>query len=198
MKDYIKETSKSDAKPLSKEELIARLKAIANDETPREVSNGAMCYCPRSLYEEEKHIKCDICGSDTVYTVYFTGDRHKSILAQVKRIADLGYDVKVESICESCAEKLKNELYPNSKSCGDEGFDWEKDICLCGVNHVFYFRSSDEEEYHRAIADNIYKYEALLTLLENKPMYYDNYDNNYYIADEIDTLEFMTGIKFDI
>lgn len=197
MKDYFERSSKKEEKTLTKEELIARLKAIASDETPREEIFGAMCYCPSS-HSEERHIHCDICDRDMLYEVGFGGDHHENILYQVKRIVDLGYDAKVETICKSCADKLKKKLYPDMKSYGDEGFDWEKDIVLTDVNHVFYFRLSADEEYHQTIAEDLYKYEALISLLENKPMYYDYFDNNHYIADEIDTFEFMTGIKFDI
>ena len=35
--------------PLSKEELVARLRAIAADETPREEHFGAMCYILKTL-----------------------------------------------------------------------------------------------------------------------------------------------------
>ena len=178
--------------PLSKDELIARLKAIASDDSPRVENFGAMCYSQMS--PPEKHEKCDMCGSDICYHDWST---HDTILDLVEGIAKLGYDVKIETVCHSCAEKIKKEIYPNMKSEDEEGFDWEKDIWLNSINHVFYFRTSSDSEYHRAIANYKYSYKALLALLLNIPMYNDSYNASHYIADEIDILEFMTGIKFN-
>ena len=95
-------------------------------------------------------------------------------------------------------EKVKKEVYPEMKSPDDDGFDWDKDIWLSDINHIFYFKTTSDTEYHRAIANYWSPYKALLTLFQNKPMYYDGYDASHYIADEIETLEFMTGIKFDV
>ena len=165
-------------KSLSKEELLARLKAIASDNSPRIENFGAMCYSQMS--PPEKHFKCDVCGTDTSYSDWNN------------------HDVKVETVCESCAEKVKKEVYPDMKSPNDDGFDWDKDIWLSDINHIFYFKTTSDTEYHRAIANYWSPYKALLTLFQNKPMYYDSYDASHYIADEIETLEFMTGIKFDV
>lgn len=180
-------------KKLSKEELLARLKAIASDDSPRVEKFGAMCYSQMS--PPEKHLKCDVCGADTSYCDW---NNHETILELVNDMAKLGYDVKVETVCESCAEKVKKEVYPDMKSPGDDNFDWDKDIWLSDINHIFYFKTTSDIEYHRAIANYKNPYKALLTLFQNKPMYYDSYDASHYIADEIETLEFMTGIKFDV
>jgi hypothetical protein len=180
-------------KPLSKEELIERLKAIATDDTPRIENPGAMCYSP--MMPKHKKRGCDICGISILYFDYVASD---SIFKTVREIRRLGYDVKVEAICKTCAEKLKKELYPNMKSIEDEDFDWEKDISLHDINFVFYFRITPDADYHRAISNRVYQYTALLTLLQNEPMYSGNYDESHYIADEIDSLEFMTGIKFNV
>ncbi|MCF0186344.1 MAG: hypothetical protein HUJ98_07655 [Bacteroidaceae bacterium] len=186
-------SSNVDKKPLSREELVARLKAIAADESPRIERMGAMCY-DMSLGEEE-HTECDICGCDITYLDSFNS--LGTIYDSVWKIRSLGYDAKVENVCHECGEKLRKEIYPNSKSYGEEGFDRDKDIWIGALNHVFYFRLSPDEEYHRAIANDKYNYKALLALLQNKPLYTDYFDKGHYIADEIETLEFMTGIKFN-
>ena len=170
-------------KHLSKEELVERLKAIAADETPRVESRGAMCYSPS--IPKELHIKCQNCGCDITYDSF---NDHRAIMACVNEISRLGYDAKLKTICNSCAETLKKELY----------LDKKEDIWLDVINHVFCFRTSENEEYHRVIANDFYQYQALLTLLQNKPMYYGDYDESHYIADEIETLEFMTGIQFNV
>ena len=61
-------------KSLSKEELLARLKAIASDDSPRIENFGAMCYSQMS--PPEKHFKCDVCRNDTSYSEW---NNHETI-----------------------------------------------------------------------------------------------------------------------
>lgn len=180
-------------KPLSKEELIARLKAIASDETPRVYDRGAMCYCPAP--PPLKLFICDACGHIALLREW---NYTKEIKKVIKEMTELGYDAKVEAVCKSCAERIKNELYPNSKSNGEEGFDYEEGFWIGEINHIFYFRLSEDTEYHRALENSIEHYDALLALMENRRIHSDGFGGNLYIADEIDTLEYMTGIKFNI
>ena len=177
-------------KPLSREKLVARLKAIAADESLRIVRMGAMCYS--ASMPPEMHTACDICGCDIKFFEY--GDDGE-IIETVEKIKSLGYDAKVEEVCEACCDKLKMELYPNIKTLGDKDVDSDDDICVGNLNYIFYFRLSPDEEYHREIANDCKLYKALLAFLRNKPKFTDYYDNEYYIADEIETLGYMTGIK---
>lgn len=180
--------NKSSKKPLSREELVERLRAIAADDTPREVSYGAMCYSPMSPVE--LHTPCEACGCDIKYMGY----EYDAIMPIVAEMQSLGYDVKVSIVCESCAEKLTKELRSNA----DQGCDCDVYPWIGDINHVFYFRLSPDVEYHRAITNSYCQYKALLALLKNMPMYGGNYDESHYLADEIETLEYMTGIKFDV
>jgi len=188
-----KNTNNMAKKPLSKEELVARLKAIAADETPKVRHQGAMCY---SVMEPpEKHSKCELCGNDISYHDW---DNHESIIKMVNEMIELGYDVKVVTVCKKCAEIIKKELYPNMKSQDEDGFDHFKDIWLSDINEIFYFRTSSDTEYHRAIANHQYKYKPLLCLMQNKPHYFSSQMRSHFVDEEVETLEFMTGIKFDI
>ena len=180
-------------KAKTKEELIERLKAIAADGTPRVRHEGAMCYSMAA--PPEKHQKCDSCGIDICY---YDWNRHDNIVELVQEMAKLGYDVKVEHVCMSCGKKLKKEIYPNMKLEDDEGFDWDKDIRISELNHVFYFRISSEEKYHRAIANSVEQYKSVLCLFQNKAEYQGGFGRNHFIDEELDTLEFMTGIHFEI
>ena len=47
-------------KSLSKEELIAQLKAISESETPESIHMGAMCYSPAP--PQALKVKCESCG----------------------------------------------------------------------------------------------------------------------------------------
>lgn len=182
-----------DMKSLSKEELVARLRAIAADETPREEHYGAMCYS--QMAPPTKKAKCDLCKQEFTYSGWNEGERIKSV---VREMAKLGYDVKVETVCRSCAESLKAELHPNEPDYWTAYKEGKKyHVSVCDINFLFSFRTSPDVEYHRAIANNEDYYVSLLSLLKNSPMYFDSYDRNYYIADEKDVLQFMTGIDFN-
>lgn len=188
-------------KPLSREELVERLKAIAADETIRVENHGAMCYCPAEPFE--KHVPCDLCGSDISYDIIM-GDVHETILELVDEMADWGYDVKVKTVCKPCAEKIKEELYPVRMPKVDNEFTrrlilMRRDPVYLGeVNHVFYFRTSSDEDYHRAISNDHYQYKALLALMQNQQMYSGDYDESHYLADEINDIEFLTGIRYNV
>ena len=179
-------------KPLSKEELVQRLKVMAADETPKVRHMGAMCY---SIMEPpEKHFKCEMCGKEYSYHSW----NHDSIIEIVDEMKKLGYDVKVETVCKTCAEKLKNELYPDMKKPGDEGYDEFKDLWIFDINHIFYFRTSSKDEYHRAIAHHPSDYKPLLSLMQNKSSFFSSQGRSCFVDEEVENLEFMTGIKFDI
>ena len=188
-------------KPLSKEKLIERLRIIAADETPRKEFFGAMCYS--QMAPPQKTSKCDNCGSTITYHDW---DTVESICSIVSEMTGLGYDVKVEKICRDCAKALMAELYPEEPG----EFKWDEIVCdgnqarpqrisvwVRDINMLFYFRSSPEEEYHRAIANRETYYSALLTLMQNERVYLDGFGNGHYIEDEKAILEFMTGIRFD-
>lgn len=179
---------------LSKEELIARLKIIAADETPRVENMGAMCYS--EMAPPLKSTTCDACKGEIEY---YDWNTHDEIVKLVKQIKALGYDAKLEILCEECADKLKEILYPDSLSEDEDEEDNDESIRVYTyeINHVFYFKLAEDSVYHRAIANDENLYRSLLTLLENKPMYSDSYDENHYIVDEINTLSFMTGINFN-
>lgn len=178
-------------KPLSKEELVARLKAMAADETPRERHPGAMCYS--ICMPPENHLKCDMCGKDICYHSW----NHETVIEMVDKMKKLGYDVKVDTVCETCAKKLKVELYPDLKKPDDDGYDEFKDIHIFDINHIFYFRTSSDEQYHRAIAYHPYNYKPLLALMQNEHEFLDGHGANHFTDEEKESLEFMTGINFD-
>lgn len=177
---------------LSRAELIARLKEIAADETPKVRHMGAMCYS--EAYFPSLICTCENCGNDFSYR---DDDSHNNILQIVEEIRQLGYDAMVATICRQCATALKEDIYVKGKVfCGKKRNAYNE-IYIRNINHLFFFRLDENEEYHRAIANTERHYQALLSLLQNKPMYLDYYDQSYYISEEIDTLRFMTGINFN-
>ena len=163
-------------KPLSKEELVERLKALEADTTPKERSMGAMCYSP-SL-PELITAKCDLCHKKFQYSGWGSEiDRMKDI---VKEMKDIGYDVRLEIACNDCAENNNEQL-----------------VRTDDINYIFYFRTDPSEDYHRAIANDYDSYKCLLAFLKNEREYAGHYDNTYFVDEKKETLTFMTGIKFD-
>ena len=89
-------------KTLSKDELIAQLKALSETETPESVHMGAMCYSPAP--PPLRKVKCESCGNIIDEFDYMRS--LNGIKKQVKEIQALGYDAKVEHICADCAVKF--------------------------------------------------------------------------------------------
>lgn len=180
-------------KPLSRNELVERLKAIANEDVPKMGRLIALCYEMSSPFTTKRAV-CDVCRSEILYSEW---DTASEVVKVVRKIRNLGYDAKVEVICKKCAEEIKMELNPLAKSIDDKEWDMFKDFWIRDLNFLFYFRLSEQEDYHRVIVSMYSDFGALLALLENKPLFTDSRNKVYYLADEIDVIEFMTGLKLN-
>jgi hypothetical protein len=188
-------------KPLSKEELVARLKALAADPTPKEENYGAMCYSQMS--PPQKQETCQLCGKEFVYRSWH---KKEDISELVEKMKKKGYDVKLDILCLECGEKMVRQLHPNClfsrpdlEDDSDET-DYDSivnDIWPTDINFLFSFRTKDDVPYHQVIANYTNLYMTLYTLMENKRMYNDSHDASHYIDEETETLQFMTGINFD-
>lgn len=182
-------------KGLSRKELVERLRAIAEDDTPRVEHCGAMCYSPSLIdFDRKIRLKCDCCGANIDV---HDDEEYKNIFSLVRNIKSLGYDAKVEMICEDCAKKFCENNSITIKNSYRDDFDLKKDARLYSLNYLFYFRLSDDADYHCVIDNDSYHYKSLLTFLENEDMYLGDYDESHYLADEIDVIEFMTGLKLN-
>ena len=166
---------------LSKEELIAQIKALSESETPGSSHMGAMCYYPAP--PQTQKVKCESCGK-TVEEYDWMRSR-TGIKKRVEEIKKLGYDAKVENICAACATKLGIK--------GEEG-----DALFEGrLYNVFYFKTKDDEHYHVSESSDEDEYKAVLAFLKNEPTYTDYYDATHLIKDELDVIKRMTGISID-
>ena len=177
--------------PLSKEELVERLKALAADETPKMRNMGAMCYS--IAQPPAKQTLCDFCHC----IIHYWG-REDIIKAMVGDMKMLGYDVKVRIVCPHCAQKTEAELLAKRESQDEDNYKRIKDMWPNNIYHIFYIKVSPDIEYHRVIENDPDKYRTLLALLENRPMFSGNFGKLHYVDEEIEILEHMTGIKFDV
>ena len=181
------------SKALSKDELIARLKAISADKSERIESIGAMCYSPAP--PPIKHAQCEMCRNHITYCDW--RNERASISKIVKQISELGYDAKVEVCCIECAKQFLEGLQSDNKSLPDDEANYYSLPHYGEINYLFSFKPKDGDKYHLCIANSEEQYKSLYSLLNNMPFYNDNYDAICYIADEKDVLKYMTGIDFD-
>ena len=180
-------------KPHTNEELIQRLKEIAAEEVPLEKRSGWNAMCYRMAIHPDMTGICDMCNKTFTY---FAMGNENAIPETVNEIVELGYDAKVQVLCEECAQNIKDELYPNT---GDELVldDKNKIYLSCSDrNFLFYFRAKSEEPYHRALIGARYDYKLVLAFLEGKSSY-RYHGKEYLLKDYIKTIEFMTGLKID-
>ena len=166
---------------LGREELIMRLKEMANAEVlpMEERPMGAMCYSI-SLPEPIYTFVCPKCGR-TVENLRTDPRNHfLSIASYVKKIRMLGYDAKIEQACSICS-----------------GIDYSFDLFgrPYGVNILFYFRFKGEETYHKTIANNWRMYEAVLAFLRDKNEYFVDHGDLMYVSENQAIIEKMLGIK---
>ena len=164
-------------KLLSKEKLIARLKALLKSETLESIRMGAMCYSLAPLQAQK--VKCEFCGK--IVEEYGWMSSRTGIEKEVEEIKKLGYDAKVENICAACATKL-----------GISEAQFERQL-YC----VSYFKTKDDEHYYVSESSNENEYKAVLSFLKNEPTYTDYYDATHLVKEELDVIKRMTGISID-
>ena len=167
-------------KSLSKEELIAQLKALSEAEAPESIHMGAMCYSPAP--PPLRKVKCELCGQ--LIEEFDWMSSRNGIKKQVEKIKALGYDAKVEHICADCINKL---------GITDE----DGDAFTEGLYYVFYFKTKEQQEYNIVQCSDEDAYKAVLAFLKNEPSYTDYYDATHLIKDELDIIKRMTGISIE-
>lgn len=174
---------------LSRAELVKRLQEISQEEVPAERSMGAMCYCMRFT---DITITCDKCGVEITEE---EGDE-KRVQDMLNKMSELGYDVKVEHLCRECCNKVKEELYPGVDEWIEIDEEKKIHVEVFHSNRLFYFRTDNSMPYHIALANPLYYYDPVLAFLEGKSSY-SYHGKQYFLAEEIHLLEYLTGLKID-
>lgn len=166
----------------NREELIKRLKEIANEEIKIE-NNGisAMCYCP--AIPPTLTFKCEECNKEMKDTMYESD--YKWMYKTIKEIRNLGYDAKIKVLCSDC---LIKEIESGEYICNSNNFgNWRPLFC-------FYFRTNKNEKYHLAESNNSSDYDIVLKFLKDKRKW-EKFDRTVLLKDRIYTIEQMTGLK---
>lgn len=180
-------------KPTTKD-LIQRLKELAKEKLPIERNVGAMCYS--RMAPPQRKCKCKHCGKRITYSSW----DGNSIKDEVKEMAKLGFDTKVEILCDDCFKKTLMELYSQYNPDNfvfTVKFEDDKEIILCPSdrNFLFYFRTDKDEPYHRVLANESFNYELLLHFLKGDSHFLDEFDEDVFIKEYLYVIEYMTGIK---
>lgn len=182
-------------KPLSRKELIERLKSIAEEDIPREKIMGAKCYMPVFKPQRLFFYVCDCCRR---FADFERSDYEQNVISDVNSIKALGYDVKIEVFCKDCAEKFAKQNNLTVKwSWEADDFDLKKDVYFEHLNFVFYFKLPEDNDYHCVLNNRYYHYKLLLAFLKNENGLFLRRYGEHYLADEIDVIEFMTGLKLN-
>lgn len=166
----------------SREELIKRLKEIANEEIKVENNKlSAMCYSlaiPPTLT-----FKCEECNKEMKDTMYESD--YKWMRKTIYEIRNLGYDAKIKVLCEEC---LIKEIESGKYICNIDDFK-NREPLFC-----FYFRTNENEKYHLAESYNSYNYDIVLKFLKDVRKW-EKRGMTQLLKDEIYTIERMTGLK---
>ncbi|HOX43303.1 MAG TPA: hypothetical protein PK668_06885 [Myxococcota bacterium] len=85
----------------SREELRARLRALALSEPPRELAVGACCYEVASNDETEDHL-CPTCGARTTYP-RFTVEFVREARARLREVRGLRVELDERGFCGRCS-----------------------------------------------------------------------------------------------
>ncbi len=135
---------------VEREELIQRLKTMAEEEVVQPDQELMItCYYPIS---ETHKFTCPRCGRIALdHNV--RGNLH-AIISMVEEMRQLGYDAKIERVCSIC-----------SGNSGMHPLD---------VDTLFYFRFKGMETYHVAVANHSRAYKVVLDFLCSKNPYYDS------------------------
>ena len=152
-KSFSEEEQECDSLPEEeKEELKEKLETLSEGDESEFIRDIAMCYCPLPMRE----VHCESCGKMFEESEY-DFENFSSIKHLVDKIKDLGYDVKVERVCRSCAAQkgIMTDCYGNPL---------EKNR----LYDVFYFKTNGQDQYHIVESSNSNDYDILYRFLRTK------------------------------
>ena len=158
-----------------REELIQRLKAMAEEEVlpPGQRPWGAMCYSPAAP-NMTYTFTCPRCGRIVKELDYDSRYELHKIASMVNEMKQLGYDVKIERVCSIC-----------SGSSGKHPLE---------VDTLFYFRFKRMEAYHVTVANPSWVYKVVLSFLRSENAYYGDRNDLEYVSEHRDVIAEMLGI----
>lgn len=180
-------------KQFTREELSERLKKLAKDRTEIPFHRGAMCYEP--AMPEYQELECVHCGKQFSFSDYDGYERYEDYM--LEQIHAMGYDAYIESWCMDCA--VKEGLLDKKEADEDvklmEGLEVDKCFHSCvGRCMIFFFRTKDDVNYHRALLRDHNDLKVLIAFLQQKKSYEGNYGETHHLRDKISLIKKLTGL----
>lgn len=101
------------AATLRREDVAARLRAIAQEPDPAELRPGAMCYAPRLARQSAEYV-CPACGARTLYTAGWAEWIESEVHGCRRAAAQIGGGLAVRldesRVCAACSPRAKPGL----------------------------------------------------------------------------------------
>ena len=164
---------------LKRAELVERLKKLAESETPKDLSSGAMCYVPVSLFERKEEKLCPECKR-----AMKVGEKDEILNAYnvpLKRIQDQGVDAKL--------------ILPDH--CPKCGFGLQEGKILLEIKYPDQPKPVrvEPERPSRIILGKASELEMMALFLQGKDRYLAGPGAEAALKDKVERLEELFGIK---
>ena len=170
---------------LSKSELKIRLKNIKNDKTEFMKYKGPDCIFP--TYEIYNIGRCEWCGKSL--TSLFSRHYYQALSNKVKIITDLGYDAKIELVCGNCLSGVNL-----STNLLEKLFAKKKNISENAEYFIFSIKLKEEDKYYLTTSNDINDYNAVLSFLQNKSIWFGLNGESYVLREELGRVKRMLGL----
>lgn len=124
----------------------------------------SMSGCYASGPQPTKPIKCQRCGTNMLC---HEGE-YDYFYKLSDQIAGLGYDTKLETYCNECAQKLAGELGINENDFTDDNFEFKYTFSpwvRSNRNYLFSFKPKDSDQCHQCLTNDFYPIYKLLEFL---------------------------------
>ena len=202
------------------QELLEKLKNIANDNTDYPFSHGAMCYSQARIEPTYKKCKCEICKKSITEMEYWT---YMDLVKMGGKIKSSGI-AKIKNICRDCLIDLcKSDNYtynikdwylykyllreyeknlkenPNITSIEElndnELLNIIQNYYPADENYIIVlFQPKDVKKPNLSVS-SLAQLDFLLAFLENRRTWLSSYGRTILLRDNINIIERLTGLK---
>lgn len=173
---------------LNKQGVINRFKTIKSDKSEYKKYDSPRCVFP--IFTTTIIGNCKRCNK---YLESYKSDIDKhyfqAIKNKVRIMAEIGYDVTLELFCSNC---IDNEI--NTIGFWKRFYKWKKVERHDNINCLFSIRFVGENKYHKVVSNDINDYNAVLSFLKNKPIWFGVNGESYILKEELNRVRRMLGI----
>jgi hypothetical protein len=157
----------------TREQIIEKLKALANSEAPTNLSTGAMCYKVAAPPSRAEYV-CPICGTKTLYTDDYARIIDREI-PQCRTFADstgtLGINLDEKQFCKKCSPGVK-----------------DPQLCID-------FKYADDTTKHSVCGINANDMKLIFEFLKGRDKHKDSYDSETPLKNYVGRLKEVLDVK---